>query len=86
MAAVLRAPSRLFNFSKNILRKSLAISNLQKSFSTTSRVSVAGIDDDLYALTDDQKDFRQTVHDFCMKELAPYSDQIDKDNGWSEMR
>jgi len=55
-------------------------------FSTSKRLAVAGINDDLYGLTDDQKDFRQTVHDFCVKELGPVADQIDKDNGWSGLR
>ena len=85
MAAVLRA-SRIFCNSKKILQHSSLPAGLKKNFSTSSKVLVAGINDDLFALNEDQKDFRQTVHDFCLKELAPYADQIDKDNGWSELR
>lgn len=85
MAAVLRASSRIFCNSKKLLQSSLT-REIRNNFSTSSKALVAGINDDLFALTDDQKDFRQTVHDFCAKELAPFADQIDKDNGWSEMR
>ena len=85
MATVLRASSRLFCNSSRLLQNSLS-RKIKNNFSTSSKALVAGINDDLFALTEDQKDFRQTVHDFCAKELAPYADQIDKDNGWSEMR
>lgn len=54
--------------------------------STTSKYLAAGINDKLYGLTEDQQNFRQTVFDFCQKELAPHADKIDKDNGWDDLR
>lgn len=85
MAAVLRVSSRIVCNSTKFLQNSLS-QKIRNNFSTSSKALVAGINDDLFALTEDQKDFRQTVHDFCAKELAPYADQIDKDNGWNQMR
>ena len=29
---------------------------------------------------------RETARNFMAKELAPYADQIDKDNGWADQR
>ena len=29
---------------------------------------------------------RETIYNFSQKELAPYADQIDKENGWPKMR
>ena len=29
---------------------------------------------------------RETVFNFFQKELAPYADQIDRDNGWAGQR
>lgn len=29
---------------------------------------------------------RETASNFFAKELAPFADQIDKDNGWKEQR
>ncbi|EDQ88797.1 uncharacterized protein MONBRDRAFT_32617 [Monosiga brevicollis MX1] len=37
-------------------------------------------------LTEDQEEMRRTVRDFVNKELAPYADQIDRDNGWDQLR
>ena len=54
----------------------------RKYLSTTGRLSVAGVNDDLFGLTGDQKEFRQTVYDFCQKELAPFADQIDIRRQW----
>ena len=28
----------------------------------------------------------KAIHDFCKKELAPYAAQIDRDNGWDQLR
>ena len=30
--------------------------------------------------------FRETIRKFCDAELAPYADQIDRDNGWDQFR
>jgi len=60
--------------------------SVTRNFSVSCKHHVAGIDDDLYGLTEDQKELRQTVYDFCQKELTPFADQIDKDNGWDQLR
>ena len=57
----------------------------ERSLSTSSKILGAGIDDKLFGLNPDQENFRQTVHEFCKKNLAPFADQIDKNNGWSEL-
>jgi len=36
------------------------------------------IDDNITGLNDDQKQLRETVFNFCLKELAPHADAIDK--------
>ncbi|XP_065652614.1 isovaleryl-CoA dehydrogenase, mitochondrial [Hydra vulgaris] len=58
----------------------------ERLFSTSTNLFSAGVDDKLFGLNTDQESFRQTVHDFCKKNLAPFADQIDKNNGWSELR
>ncbi|XP_065051340.1 isovaleryl-CoA dehydrogenase, mitochondrial-like [Rhopilema esculentum] len=52
----------------------------------TRNISSTGVDDVLYGLTDDQIQLRETIYNFAKKELAPYADKIDKDDGWPKMR
>ncbi|CAF0948720.1 unnamed protein product [Adineta steineri] len=44
------------------------------------------INDDIYGLTDDQKQLRTTVFTFVQKELAPYANDIDRTNTFSKLR
>jgi len=44
------------------------------------------INDDVFGLNEDQKQLRQSVFNFCQAELAPYANEIDKNNGWAENR
>ncbi|XP_077291536.1 3'-phosphoadenosine 5'-phosphosulfate synthase isoform X1 [Arctopsyche grandis] len=44
------------------------------------------IDDNLFGLTSDQKQLRQTIFDFVQKELAPKAAEIDKNDEFKEMR
>lgn len=44
------------------------------------------IDDSLYGLSSEQRQLRETVFNFCQRELAPKASQIDKDNEFREMR
>ena len=37
-------------------------------------------------LTEVQTQLRQSVRGFCAEHLAPFSHQIDKDNGWEDLR
>jgi len=53
---------------------------------SSQKCNVHGIDDVLFGLTEDQIQLRETIYNFAQKELAPYADQIDKENGWSKMR
>ncbi|XP_057309354.1 isovaleryl-CoA dehydrogenase, mitochondrial-like [Hydractinia symbiolongicarpus] len=67
-------------------KKLVSVCKQNRLLSTTSKCLAAGINDKLYGLTEDQQNFRQTVFDFCQKELAPHADKIDKDNGWDDLR
>ncbi|KAK7501257.1 hypothetical protein BaRGS_00007382 [Batillaria attramentaria] len=44
------------------------------------------INDNLYGLTDEQKQLRESVFQFVQKELAPKAQQIDKDNTFADMK
>ncbi|KAL8601523.1 hypothetical protein ACOMHN_000465 [Nucella lapillus] len=44
------------------------------------------INDNLYNLTDEQKQLRESVFQFCQKELAPKADEIDKTNTFADLR
>ncbi|CAH3174025.1 unnamed protein product, partial [Porites evermanni] len=44
------------------------------------------VDDYVSGITDHQKQLRETVNSFCQKELAPFADQIDKENNFAELR
>ena len=44
------------------------------------------IDDIVNGLTEDQKQLRESLFNFCQKELAPHADKIDKDNDFPQMR
>lgn len=44
------------------------------------------IDDSLYNLTSDQKQLRESIFQFCQKELAPHADEIDKSNDFKDMK
>lgn len=44
------------------------------------------IDDNISGLDDDRRQLRETIFNFCQKELAPEADQIDRLNNFPEMR
>ncbi|XP_037907246.1 isovaleryl-CoA dehydrogenase, mitochondrial [Hermetia illucens] len=44
------------------------------------------IDDTVFGLTEEQKKLRETVFNFAQKELAPYAQQIDKEDNFKEFR
>jgi len=44
------------------------------------------IDDVNFGLTDEQRQLRETIFNFCQKELAPHADAIDKDNNFPQLR
>uniref|UniRef100_A0A2M3ZHG1 Isovaleryl-CoA dehydrogenase, mitochondrial n=1 Tax=Anopheles braziliensis TaxID=58242 RepID=A0A2M3ZHG1_9DIPT len=44
------------------------------------------IDENLFGLTEEQQQLRQTVFNFAQKELAPFAQEIDKQNEFKELR
>ena len=44
------------------------------------------VDDTVSGITEEQKQLRETVFNFCQKELAPHADAIDKANNFPDMR
>ena len=44
------------------------------------------IDDNISGFDDDRRQLRETLFNFCQKELAPVADQIDRSNNFPEMR
>lgn len=50
------------------------------------RFSHYPIDDNIFGLTDEERQLRETVFNFCQKELAPHADVIDKTNNFQELR
>lgn len=44
------------------------------------------IDENIYGLTDQQKELRSVVFNFAQKELAPRAQEIDKNNNFSDLR
>jgi len=44
------------------------------------------VDDTVNGISDEQKQLRETVFNFCQKELAPHADAIDKANTFTQMR
>ena len=67
-------------------RKNLPVLIPRNYLTRTSQCCAAGVDDQLFGLNESQQELRQTVYDFCQKELVPYAEKIDKDNGWDQLR
>uniref|UniRef100_A0A1I8AG09 Isovaleryl-CoA dehydrogenase, mitochondrial n=1 Tax=Steinernema glaseri TaxID=37863 RepID=A0A1I8AG09_9BILA len=72
------ALSQIARSAANALRSGQATS--------TSSFSTYPINDDLFALTDDQRQLRKSVFEFAQKELAPFADEIDKKNDFAQLR
>ncbi|XP_011442388.3 isovaleryl-CoA dehydrogenase, mitochondrial isoform X1 [Magallana gigas] len=72
---------KLFSlFSKPLFR-------CQSPLHLTSRCSsYFPVNDALFGLTPEQKQLRQTVFQFCEKELAPKADEIDKTNDFKDIK
>lgn len=49
-------------------------------------MSAYPVPDAVFGLTEDEQALRQSIRTFAEKELAPYAQAIDKDNGWSGLR
>jgi len=45
-----------------------------------------GLDDDLLGFSDEQKELRSSIRRFCVDELQPHADIIDRDNTFVQMR
>jgi hypothetical protein len=44
------------------------------------------IDEKIFGLSDDHRQLRESVFNFCQKELAPHAARIDKENNFAELR
>lgn len=63
----------------------VALSNLARQ-SSNRFLSHYPIDDDVFGLSDEQKQLRETAFNFAQKELAPYADEIDRMNNFSKLK
>lgn len=70
----LRLAKTFFSGHSNQLSRVLAC----KTYST----QYYPIDENIFGLTEDQQQLRETVFNFCQKELAPFAQEIDQNNGW----
>ena len=74
----------MFSTTKSVLK---IFQPTLKLFSCASRpLTHYPIDDNLFGLTDEQRQLRETVFNFCQKELAPHADAIDKNNEFPQLR
>lgn len=72
---------------RSVLRTSLFRNSLlQASRFLGPRSLSTHVDDHVTGITEQQKQLREAVNNFCQKELAPYADQIDKDNTFPQLR
>ncbi|EFO88426.1 hypothetical protein GCK72_013528 [Caenorhabditis remanei] len=53
---------------------------------TVRQFSAYPIDDTMFGLNEEEIALRQSIRQFADKELAPFADKIDKDNGWDQLR
>ncbi|CAH1392348.1 unnamed protein product [Nezara viridula] len=60
-----------------LVKSSKCIYSNQRSYS---------VDDTIFGLNDEEKQLRETVHNFCQKELAPFAAQIDQDDNFHNLR
>ncbi|CAF3871546.1 unnamed protein product [Rotaria magnacalcarata] len=64
----------------------LAVSSVQIFKRLQSSTQYYPINDDIYGLTDDQKQLRETVFNFAQKELAPHANAIDRGDSFKKLR
>ncbi|XP_065164880.1 isovaleryl-CoA dehydrogenase, mitochondrial [Atheta coriaria] len=58
----------------------------QPQLTAVKSLSHYPIDDDIFGLTDEQKQLRESVFNFAQKELAPHAQEIDRLNNFSGLR
>jgi len=68
----------------NLLKNPLKNSNKSSQFARS--LSHYPIDENVFGLTEEQIQLRQTIFNFAQKELAPYADEIDKSNNFKQIR
>ncbi|GAB0090462.1 LOW QUALITY PROTEIN: isobutyryl-CoA dehydrogenase, mitochondrial-like [Sergentomyia squamirostris] len=72
---------------RNIFRSAVVKSKIFKvNFQTSRCLSHYPIDENLYGLSNEQQLLRQTVFNFAEKELAPYAQEIDKEDNFRHLR
>uniref|UniRef100_A0A1B0GP17 Acyl-CoA dehydrogenase/oxidase N-terminal domain-containing protein n=1 Tax=Phlebotomus papatasi TaxID=29031 RepID=A0A1B0GP17_PHLPP len=67
---------------RHILRSTLQKPVTRMGFQSLRSMSHYPIDENLYGLSSEQQQLRQTVFNFLQKELAPYAQEIDKENNF----
>lgn len=76
----------LHSFGRRILRKVVTFSKCRARNQQIRCCSYYPVNDSLFGLTEEQKQLRQTVFQFCQKELAPKAQEIDHTNEFKDMR
>lgn len=75
------------------LPSSISLCVLKNMASTSSRLSLTRrtmahypIDEQMFGATEEQRQLRETVFRLAQKELAPFANKIDQQNGWDRLR
>ena len=69
-----------------IFRPTCRLLKVASPTSSCRKLTHYPIDDVIFGLTDEEKQLRETVFNFCQKELAPHADEIDKSNNFPQLR
>uniref|UniRef100_A0A336K0R5 Isovaleryl-CoA dehydrogenase, mitochondrial n=1 Tax=Culicoides sonorensis TaxID=179676 RepID=A0A336K0R5_CULSO len=73
--------------SGNYFKKFGAVSSCVNSIQKASYSSqFYPIDENLFGLSEEQQELREAAFNFAQKELAPFANEIDKNNGWKDLR
>lgn len=86
MNSITKACMKVFQSIKSTNYLQKFNTNLFHTSSTLNGTQFYPIDDDIFGLNDEQKQLRESVFNFAQSELAPYANDIDKDNGWEDNR
>ncbi|KAL7634089.1 UNVERIFIED_CONTAM: hypothetical protein RMT77_015417 [Armadillidium vulgare] len=75
---------KIVNVTRNSSSSAASASASQPASAVTG--SHYPIDDDMFGLSEEKRQLRRTVFDFFQKELAPYADEIDRTNNFSNIK
>ncbi|XP_059614575.1 isovaleryl-CoA dehydrogenase, mitochondrial-like [Phlebotomus argentipes] len=71
---------------RHILRSAVQNRILRTNWQSLRCMSHYPIDENLFGLNSEQQQLRQTVFNFLQKELAPYAQEIDRENNFKDLR